>query len=141
MAALAGGALLVFGHAAAELGDVQGTGYFHDFRRMPLVYSAGDIFPGTSLEEAFGQTYGEAAACGLPWSLPRGRPGIARQDVNALAGKCRRRGCNRCELRTLIADSAARAEMGRAGRKLVEDEFTLRRQGERWTEFLQGMPS
>jgi hypothetical protein len=43
------------------------------------------------------------------------------------------------ELRALLGDATTRAEMGRAGRALVEAEFTLRRQGERWMEFLQGM--
>jgi glycosyltransferase involved in cell wall biosynthesis len=142
IAALAGEAhFLVFGHAASELGDVQGTGYFRDFRRMPVVYSAADIFLGTSLEEAFGQTYCEAAACGLPILGFRvgGVPEIARQDLNArlldagdVDGTVR-------ELRTLMADASARAAMGRAGRELVEAEFTLRRQGERWMDFLQAL--
>jgi glycosyltransferase involved in cell wall biosynthesis len=132
---------LVFGHAAAQLGDVQDTGYFHDFRRMPLVYSAADIFLGTSLEEAFGQTYCEAAACGLPIVGFRvgGVPEVARHDLNARlldAGDVD--GIVR-ELRTLMADASARAAMGRAGRELVEAEFTLRRQGERWMDFLKAM--
>ena len=134
---------LVFGHAAAELGDVQGTGYLHDFRRMPLVYSAADIFLGTSLEEAFGQTYCEAAACGLPIVGFRvgGVPEIARHDVNARLVDPGDVAAIVEELRRLIRDPSARVEIGRAGRELVAAEFTLRRQGERWTEFLHGMLS
>jgi glycosyltransferase involved in cell wall biosynthesis len=142
VAALAGEAhFLVFGHAAAELGNVQGTGYFHDFRRMPLVYSAADIFLGTSLEEAFGQTYCEAAACGLPVVGFRvgGVPEIARHDLNARLVEPGDVEATLAELRRLLKDPGARAELGEKGRALVESEFTLRRQGERWLGFLQAM--
>jgi glycosyltransferase involved in cell wall biosynthesis len=134
---------LVFGHVADDLGDVQGTGYFHDFRRMPLVYSAGDVFLGTSLEEAFGQTYCEASACGLPVVGFRvgGVPEIARHGVNARLTEPGDVDATIAELRALIREPAARAELGRAGRALVEAEFTLPRQGQRWMEFLQGMAS
>jgi glycosyltransferase involved in cell wall biosynthesis len=144
VAALAAEAhFLVFGNAAPQLGPVQGTGYIRDFRRMPVVYGAADVFLGTSLEEAFGQTYCEAAACGLPAVGFRvgGVPEIARDGVNArlvdagdVDGMVR-------ELRSLLRDPSARSEMGRAGRALVEAEFTLRRQGERWLDFVSGLPS
>jgi hypothetical protein len=45
------------------------------------------------------------------------------------------------ELRRLKADPGLRLELGRAGRALVEKEFTLLRQGERWTEFLERLPT
>ena len=45
------------------------------------------------------------------------------------------------ELESLVNDASDRAQLGRAGRAIVEAEFTLRRQGERWMEFLQGLPS
>jgi glycosyltransferase involved in cell wall biosynthesis len=144
VAALAGEAhFLVFGHAASELGEVQGMGYLHDFRRMPLVYSAADIFLGTSLEEAFGQTYCEAAACGLPVVGFRvgGVPEIARHGLNARLVEAGDLDGTIEQLRCLIREPSARVELGRAGRDLVEAEFTLRRQGERWMEFLRGMPS
>ena len=132
---------LVFGHAAAELGDVQGTGYIRDFRRMPLVYSAADVFLGTSLEEAFGQTYCEASACGLPVVGFRvgGVPEIARHDENARLVEAGDADAIVKELESLLDDASRRAEMGRAGRAIVEAEFTLRRQGERWMEFLRGI--
>jgi len=132
---------LVFGHAAAELGDVQGTGYFRDFRRMPVVYSASDIFLGTSLEEAFGQTYCEAAACGLPVAAFRvgGVPEVARHGRNArLVDPGDVQGLIQ-ELRTLIREPALRAQLGAAGRDVVAEEFTLRGQGERWNAFLPGV--
>jgi glycosyltransferase involved in cell wall biosynthesis len=134
---------LAFGRFGAELGDVQGTGFLRDFRRMPLIYSAGDIFLGTSLEEAFGQTFCEAAACGLPSVGFRvgGVPEIARHDVNARLVEAGDVDGLVAELERLLSDASARAEMGRAGRALVEAEFTLRRQGERWMEFLRALPA
>ena len=132
---------LVFGHAGAELGAVQGTGYFRDFRRMPVVYSAADIFLGTSLEEAFGQTYCEAAACGLPVVGFRvgGVPEIARHGKNARLVESGDAAGLIGELRALLREPALRADLGTAGKELVASEFTLRRQGERWMEFLPGV--
>ena len=144
VAALDGRAhFLVFGNVPDDMGDVQSTGYIRDFRRMPLVYSAADIFLGTSLEEAFGQTYCEAAACGLPAVGFRvgGVPEIARHAVNArLAGAGDVDGLLG-ELEFLMREPSVRCEMGRAARALVEAEFTLRRQGERWMEFVGSLPS
>ena len=133
---------LAFGRAGAELGDVQSTGFLRDFRRMPLIYSAGDIFLGTSLEEAFGQTFCEAAACGLPSVGFRvgGVPEIARHDVNARLVDAGDVDGLVADLEWLLRDASARAEMGRAGRALVEAEFTLQKQGERWMDFIRALP-
>lgn len=133
---------LAFGSAGEELGPVQSTGLLRDFRRMPLVYSAGDLFLGTSLEEAFGQTFCEAAACGLPAVGFRvgGVPEIARHEVNARLVEAGDVDGLVAELDRLLSDAPARSEMGRAGRALVEAEFTLRRQGERWMQFFRELP-
>lgn len=134
---------LAFGRAGDELGQVQSTGLLRDFRRMPLVYSAGDVFLGTSLEEAFGQTFCEAAACGLPSVGFRlgGIPEIARHELNARLVEAGDVHGLVGELRNLLREASTRAEMGRAGRALVEAEFTLRRQGERWMDFLRSLPA
>ncbi len=52
---------------------------------MPEIYSAADLFVGTSLAESFGQTYCEASACGIPIVAfnTGGIPDIARHAVNA----------------------------------------------------------
>jgi glycosyltransferase involved in cell wall biosynthesis len=144
LAAMRGKAhFLAFGRAAAELGEVQSTGFLRDFRRMPLIYSAGDVFLGTSIEEAFGQTFCEAAACGVPSVGFRvgGIPEIARPGVNARLVEAGDVEGLISELDSLLSDASARAEMGRAGRALVEAEFTLRRQGERWMDFLSRLPA
>ena len=144
IAALRGKAhFLAFGRADSGLGGVQSTGFLRDFRRMPLIYSAGDVFLGTSLEEAFGQTFCEAAACGLPSIGFRvgGVPEIARHDVNARLVEAGDVDGLIAELGRLLHDASARAEMGRAGRALVEAEFTLQRQGERWMDFIRALPA
>lgn len=134
---------LVFGRDAADLGAVQSTGFLRDFRRMPLIYSAADVFLGTSLEEAFGQTYCEAAACGLPVVGFRvgGVPEIARHDVNARLVEAGDVDALVSELEALLEKPTDGAELGRAGRALVEAEFTLRRQGERWMKFVRSLPA
>lgn len=57
------------GHAHDHADLYPGTitmGYVDDPRRSALIYSAADIFVGPSLQEAFGQVFIEAAACGTP---------------------------------------------------------------------------
>lgn len=133
---------LLFGHAPSDLAGVQATGFVRDFRRMPLVYGAADLFLGTSLEEAFGQTLSEASACGVPIVAFRagGVPEIARDGLNArLVDPSDVDGMVR-EVERLRRDPEQRAALGRAGRSLVEAEFTLERQAERWTRFLEGWP-
>jgi glycosyltransferase involved in cell wall biosynthesis len=70
-----------------------------------------------------------------------GVPEIARHDENARLVEANDVDGMVKELESLVDDTSRRAEMGRAGRAIVEAEFTLRRQGERWMEFLQGMLS
>lgn len=45
---------------------MRAMGYIDDPARLADLYAASDLFVGPSLEEAFGQVYVEAAACGTP---------------------------------------------------------------------------
>ena len=45
---------------------VRALGYTTDARRLAMAYCAADLFVGASVEEAFGQVFAEAAACGTP---------------------------------------------------------------------------
>lgn len=134
---------LLFGHAPSDLQGVQGTGYVRDFRRMPLLYAAADLFLGTSLEEAFGQTLSEASACGLPIVAFRagGVPEVAREGVNARLVEPPDADAMVREISRLRREPDERMALGRAGRSLVEAEFTLERQAERWTRFLEAWPA
>lgn len=46
--------------------DLRATGYVPSRDHLSLIYSAADVFVGPSLEEAFGQVFIEAPACGTP---------------------------------------------------------------------------
>lgn len=142
MAALSGRAqFLVFGAESGEMEGVYGTGLLRDYRKLPLLYSAADLFVGTSLEEAFGQTFCEASACAIPIVAFRvgGIPEIARDDINArLLDEI---GFSPLleEIELFMADSEKRKAFGQAGRSLVEKEFTLVRQAERWQQYLNAV--
>lgn len=132
---------LVFGAESKDLAGITSTGLMRDYRRMPLVYSAADLFLGTALEEAFGQTLCEAAACGLPIVAFNvgGVAEIARPNVNA-------RLVDQISAEALIEEieffrqnPEQRQAFGKAGRAIVEAEFTLQRQGERWMDYLRNL--
>lgn len=87
---------------------------------------AGDLFAWPGFREAFGMVYLEAQACGLPVAALRtaGVPVVVEENVTgfltdesaeAYAGA----------LRTLLADPAARRELGAAGRRKVEHDHDI----------------
>ena len=129
---------LVFGANSKGLAGVQGTGLVRDYRRMPLIFNAADGFVGASLEEAFGQTFCEASACGIPVvAFPVGGiPEIARHDLNARLASDISADAMIEEIEFFRKQPEARQTFGQAGRTLVEEEFTLYRQGERWLNYL-----
>ncbi len=127
--------------ASLGLPHVHATGLIRDIRRLPLLYNAADIFVGASLEEAFGQTYMEAAACGIPSVAFRvgGIPEVARHGSNArLVDGFSAAGLIE-GIEFLRQNPQARAAFGRSGRSLAVAEFSLEAQGKRWTEYLCGL--
>ncbi len=130
---------LLFGAESSGMQGVYGTGLLRDYRKMPLLYSAADLFLGTSLEEAFGLTLCEAAACGLPIVAFRvgGIPEIVQNDVNARLVDQISSGGLLEEIESLMANPKKREAFGRAGRSRVEKEFTLAHQAERWRHYLK----
>ncbi len=130
---------LLFGAESEKIPGVYATGLLRDYRKMPLLYSAADLFLGTSLEEAFGLTLCEAAACGLPIVAFRvgGIPEIARNDVNARLVDQISSGGLLEEIESLMANPKKREAFGRAGRSRVVKEFTLAHQAERWRHYLK----
>lgn len=119
---------------------VKATGLIRDYRKMPLLYSAADLFVGTSLAESFGQTYCEAAACGLPVVAFRvgGIPDIARHNVNARLVDEIKVEPFLDEISFFMNSPAECLRYGRAGRTVVESEFTLEHQATRWQNYLKG---
>ena len=130
---------LIFGENSLKKKSVHGVGLLRDYRKMPLLYSAADIFVATSLEEAFGQTIVEASACALPVVAfdVGGFREIARHETNALLTD----GGNATGLlegiHFFMANPEKREEFGKAGRAIVENEFSLEKQGERWMRFIR----
>jgi glycosyltransferase involved in cell wall biosynthesis len=96
---------------------------------MPAVMAAADLFALPSDEEPFGLVFAEAMAMkkpvvaldngGTPEVVDDGKTGLlsARGDAAALASN----------ILTLLRDSALRARMGEAGRRVVEQRFTAER--------------
>lgn len=137
--AAAGATVLAFGHNSQYLPGVRGLGYVGDERLMPVVLSASDVFLNVSLEESFGQTLMEAAACAVPSvAIARGGvPDIARPGENAILVEEEDPARLVDATLALLRDPARRAELGAAGRRLVERSFSLPAQALRWREHLR----
>lgn len=94
-------------------------------------YADADVFllPSTSKAEAFGTVLLEAMAAGLPCvstDLGTGTSWVNQDRITGLVVPPDDREALASALRAL-ADPALRARLGRAGRRRVEDEFTLGR--------------
>jgi len=128
---------LAFG-LAHGLRGVHVTGMIRDYRKMPLLYSAADLFIGTSLAESFGQTYCEAAACSLPIVAFNvgGIPETARHGQNALLIDTIDVDQHCAAIQFFMDNPDMRQQYGSAGRDIVETEFTLEKQSERWRTHL-----
>jgi len=110
-----------------------------DFRKLPLLYSAADLFISTAIAESFGQTLCEAAACGLPIVAfgVGGSPEVARHGLNARVVDEFNVPKFLEAIEYFMKNPNQRAESGWAGRALVETEYSLRRQAERWSQYLR----
>lgn len=130
--------VVAFGFNSERMPSIRGLGFIRDERIMPVVMSAADLFLSVSIEESFGQTLMEAAACGVPTvAVSRGGiPDIARDGVNARLLAEGDPATVLAAVREVLADEDGRAAMGKAGRRLVEREFSLEAQADRWRTFL-----
>ncbi len=124
--------LVSLGQGQARESAAQGLpcrhlGAVSDDRWLSLAYAAADVFVIPSLEEAYGQTMLESLACGtvavgsdtggIPDLIKPGENGwlFAPGDHAALASA----------LDALLRDPRRALEMGRQGRKLVEERHSL----------------
>ncbi|MCG6879061.1 MAG: glycosyltransferase [Deltaproteobacteria bacterium] len=130
---------LIFGENSLKEKSVYGVGLLRDYRKMPILYSAADIFVATSLEEAFGQTVVEASSCALPVVAFNvgGFQEIARHGTNAMLAGERNVESLLEAIRSLLNNPAKREALGKTGREIVKKEFSLEKQGERWMEFIK----
>ena len=130
---------LVFGENSKTFKSLKVTGSLvRDFRKMPLLFSAADIYLFTSLEEAFGQTVMEASACGIPViAFNIGGVGeiaidknnaLLLNDIDSIAV---------IELLNEIIDNRQLLDgYGQSGLALVRERFSLEAQWENWKRYL-----
>jgi hypothetical protein len=106
---------------------MRAMGYMDEPRRLAMLYAASDLFVGPSLEEAFGQVFIEAAACGTPSvgypvggkpeAIAAGVSGLLADDVTpaALAEA----------IETLYMDARLRRHMGGWARLWAEGKWSM----------------
>ena len=129
--ALPGVAVACVGSASRELAElipgVRMLGYTKDQRKLAMAYCAADLFVGASVEEAFGQVFAEAAACGTP-SVAFTVGGVSEALVDGVNGRLA--GAVSAEslaatIFSLYEDARAREEMGVWGRMFAENEWSV----------------
>lgn len=104
---------------------------------LPACYHAADVFclPSVTIAEAFGMVLLEAMACGVPLvttALPTGVSAVNRDGTTGLVVPPGDAGALGEALAALLGDEARRTAMGRAGRRVLEAEYTAALMGERY---------
>ena len=118
-------------NAKPPIPGMRAMGYMRDAQQLAMLYSACDVFVAPSTDEAFGQVFIEAAACGtpsvgfpvggVPEAITHGVTGLVADEVSpeALARA----------IDTLYRDPCYRRDMGRWARIHAENEWSL------WTSY------
>lgn len=109
------------------IADMRAMGYMSDPTRLAMLYSAADVFVGPSLEEAFGQVFIEAAACGTPSiGYPvGGKPEAIANGVSGLLTETVNPESLAEAIETLYADPRLRTSMGRWARIWAENRWSM----------------
>jgi rhamnosyl/mannosyltransferase len=99
---------------------------------LPRYYQAADyfVFPSTTPAEMFGISLIESLSCGTPVITTALRSGVREVNdagVTGLEVPPGDAGALRAAMQRLAGDSELRSRMGRAGRRRVEERFTLTR--------------
>ena len=103
-------------------------GYIGDPWQQAIIYAAADVFVGPSLQEAFGQVFIEAAACGTPALAYRvgGVEDAIVPGVTGLLVKEIRPNCLAQEIYHLYSEPEYRKNLGVWGRIEIENEWSYR---------------
>jgi len=114
-------------------------GYVTDEKKMATIYSAADIFIGPSLEEAFGQVFLEATACGCPTVgfAIGGVPEIVRPNVSGVLAESVTPMALALAIRSLYEDKRLRNRLSVSGRLMVESEFSLQKWCHRFNSLME----
>ncbi|MDQ6630701.1 MAG: glycosyltransferase, partial [Verrucomicrobiota bacterium] len=101
--------------------------YTTDPLQQAMLFSAADVFVGPSLEEAFGQVFIEAAACGTP-SIGYAVGGVPEALGQGICGHVVKNVAPESlaeAIKILYSNPARRKEMAFWGRLYVENEFSF----------------
>ena len=106
---------------------MRAMGYTKDPKHLALIYAAADVFVGPSLEEAFGQVFIEAAACGTPSIGYRvgGKPDAILDGVSGLLVDPVQPAALAAAIETLYSDPGLRDRMGAWARMWAENEWSM----------------
>jgi glycosyltransferase involved in cell wall biosynthesis len=131
--------LILFGNLSENLESARSFGFVDDERLMPFIYNAADIFISTASAESFGQSMLEASACGVPVvALPiGGTTDVVVHEQTGLLVDPPTTASMLAAIDRLLADQELRAALGRNGRNLVEQNFTLEHQARAWGALLK----
>jgi glycosyltransferase involved in cell wall biosynthesis len=116
-------------------------GSLSEDRMIAAVYSMADLFVIPSLQDNLPNTVLEAMACGaaVVGFCVGGIPDMVRHGENGLLVPPRDVPSLAAAMHTLLADDTRRACMGKAGREIVEREFSRQLQGERYVSLYQSL--
>lgn len=106
---------------------MRALGYTSDPQRLAMIYAAADIFVGPSLEEAFGQVFIEAAACGTP-SVGYPVDGKPEAILDGVSGRLAHSVNPRAlaeAIEELYTNPEFRSNLARWGRLWVENEWSM----------------
>jgi glycosyltransferase involved in cell wall biosynthesis len=117
-------------HNPGEIPPIAGMralGYTTDPQRLAMIYAAADVFVGPSLEEAFGQVFIEAAACGTPSiGYPvDGKPEAILDGVSGVLAHAVTPAALAETIEELYANAEYRRNLGRWGRLWAESEWSM----------------
>ncbi|MFI4915986.1 MAG: glycosyltransferase [Phycisphaerales bacterium JB060] len=118
-------------NARPPIPGMRAMGYMRDPQQLAMLYAACDLFVAPSTDEAFGQVFIEAAACGtpsvgfpvggVPEAITHGVTGLVASEVSAEALAQ--------AIDTIYRDADYRRDLGRWGRIHVQNEWSL------WTSY------
>ena len=117
-------------------------GYVDDPWRNALIYSAADVFVGPSLQEAFGQVFIEAAACGTP-SIGYPVGGVQNAIEHGVTGRVAsivHPSALASEIERLYSDESYRNDLAAWGRIEVENEWSYRSAYHHFNNVLRQVP-
>ena len=113
----------------------------YDDRIKALLYSAADVFVSPSRAEAFGLVALESIACGTPavtFAVGGARDYI-REGISGYMAKQNDSQDLSHGLQMLLEDETERETMGKLGREMVLNEYTIELQTTRYIELFQNI--